>query len=151
MTRMAIIPWRPFWELERWFEQEWPEIFELEFFRFPRIRMPRMDIYETKDKVVVEAELPGVDPKNIDIEIKDNMLKLEARAKEVKEEKGKGYYKRETGARYFKRIVPLPGEVEEAKAEAEYENGILRIEIPKKAPKKEKEKKIKIKVKKSEK
>ena len=69
-------------------------------------------------------------------------------SKEEKEEKGRDYYKRESGERYFKRIVSLPREVEGEKAKAEYANGVLKIEIPKKTPKKEREKKIKIKVKK---
>ena len=143
---MPLIPWRPFWEIERWFEELWPEQEWPEFFRLPKIRTPRMDIYETDNKVVAEVELPGVDPKNIEVEVKDGMLKVEAKQKEVKEEKGKGYFRREMGARYFKRVVPLPTEVQEEKAQAEYENGILKIEIPKVA-KKEEKKKIKIKVK----
>ena len=142
---MPIIPWRPFWEIERWFEEFWPE--EWPEFRFPKIRTPRMDIYEKDDKVVAEVELPGVDPKNIEVEVKDNVLSISARGREEKEEKGKGYYRREMGERYFKRQVLLPAEVIEEKAEAEYENGILRVIIPKAKPKEEKEKKIKIKVK----
>jgi len=141
---MPIIPWRPFGDIERWFEEFWPE--EWSEFRFPRIRTPRMDIYEKDDKVIAEVELPGVDPKDIEVEVKDNVLRVTAKGKEVKEEKGKGYYKREMGERYFKREVLLPTEVVEEKAEAEYENGILKVTIPKAKPKEEK-KKIKIKVK----
>jgi HSP20 family protein len=140
---MPIIPWRPLWDIERWFEEMEPE----EWFGFPAIRTPRMDIYEENDKVVAEVELPGVDPENIEVEVKDNVLKVQAKGKEVKEEKGKGYYKREMGARYFKRTVTLPTEVDEDKAEAEYEGGILKVTIPKAKPK-EVKKKIKIKVKK---
>ncbi len=145
---MPIIPWRPFWEIERWFEEFWPE--EWPEFKFPKIRTPRMDIYEKDDKVIAEVELPGVDPKNIEVEVKDNVLSISAKGREEKEEKGKGYYRREMGERYFKRQVLLPAEVIEEKAEAEYENGILRVIIPKAKPKEEKEKKIKIKVKKKE-
>ena len=145
---MPIIPWRPFWEIERWFEEFWPE--EWPEFKFPKIRTPRMDIYEKDDKVIAEVELPGVDPKNIEVEVKDNVLSVSAKGREEKEEKGKGYYRREMGERYFKRQVLLPAEVIEEKAEAEYENGILRVIIPKAKPKEEKEKKIKIKVKKKE-
>ncbi|MBC7073878.1 Hsp20/alpha crystallin family protein [Candidatus Parcubacteria bacterium] len=139
---MPIIPWRPFWDIERWFEEEWPE------FSLPKIRTPRMDIYETDNKVVAEVELPGVDPKNINVTVKDNLLKVEAKSEEKKEVKERGYYRKEIGTRYFKRVVPLPAEVLGDKAEAEYSDGILKISIPKAPPKKEKEKTIKIKVKK---
>jgi len=114
---------------------------------FPRIRTPRMDIYEEDDKVVAEVELPGVDPKNIEVEVKDNVLKSNGKGKEVKEEKGKGILQKGDGGKIFqKRSFVYPTEVIEEKAEAEYENGILRVTIPKAKPKEEK-KKIKIKVK----
>jgi len=145
---MAIIPWRPFWDIERWFGEEWPEEWpEFRFPRVPMIRTPRMDIYETDDKVMAEVELPGVDPKNIGVEVKDNVLRVEAKAEEKKEVKEKGYYRKEMGARYFKRAVTLPTEVIGEKAEAEYEGGVLKVTIPKAKPKKVEEKKIKIKVK----
>jgi len=144
---MPLIPWRPFWEIERWFEEEWPEIWEWPRIRVPMIRTPRMDIYETDGEVVAEVELPGVDPKNIEVEVKDNVLRVEAKAEEKKEIKEKGYYRKEMGARYFKRAVTLPTEVIGEKAEAEYEGGVLKVVIPKAKPKKVEEKKIKIKVK----
>jgi len=144
---MPIIPWKPFWELERWFEEEWPEL-EWPEFRFPRIRTPRMDIYEEGNNIVAEVEIPGIDPKNIEVEVKDNILKVEAKEEEKKEVKEKGYFKKEIGRKYFKRQVLLPTEVQGEKAEAEYADGILKITIPKAAPKKEEKKKIKIKVKK---
>lgn len=106
-----------------------------------------MDIYEDKGNVIAEAELPGVDPKNIEVEVRDNILMIEARSEEKKEVKEKGYYRKETGTRYFKRQVPLPAEVAGEKAVAEYEEGVLKLTIPKAAPKKVKKNKIKIKVK----
>jgi len=143
---MPIIPWRPFGDIERWFEEMEPERW-FEFPRVPMIRTPRMDIYETNGEVVAEVELPGIDPKNIEVEVKDNVLKVEAKAKEKKEVKEKGYYRKELGARYFKRAVSLPTEVIGEKAEAEYEGGVLKVTIPKTKLKKVEEKKIKIKVK----
>ncbi len=144
---MPLIPWRPFWDIERFFEEEWPEILEWPKLRIPMIRTPRMDIYETNGEVVAEVELPGVDPKNIDVEVKDNVLMVEAKAEEKKEVKEKGYYRKETGTRYFKRAVTLPTEVIGDKAKADYSDGVLKVIIPKTKPKKVKEKKIKIKVK----
>ena len=148
---MPIVPWRPFWDMEKWFEdEEWPE----EFFNRPRwgriwpaTRTPRMDIYEEGNSVVANVELPGVDPKNIDVEVKDNVLKVEAKTEEKKEEKKKGYYRKEISAGYFKRAIPLPAEVIGEKADANYQEGILRVVIPKKQVKKAEKKGIKIKVK----
>jgi len=147
---MPIIPWRPFWDIDRWFEEDIPDIWERSRFRFPRtpmIRTPRMDISETEKEIIAEVELPGVDPKNIEVEVKDNVLKVEAKAEKKKEEKRKGYYRKELSKGFYRRAVPLPVEVVGEKAKADYEEGILKVVIPKAKAKKEKKKPIKIKVK----
>jgi HSP20 family protein len=144
---MAIIPFKnPFLDLEKWFEEDWPEdLFDLKVAKPSLFKTPKMDIYEDKGNVIVESEIPGVNPENIDIEIKDNYLKVEAKKEEKKEEKDKGYYKKEISKGYYKRIVPLPVEVMADKAQAEYTNGVLKITIPKaKVEKEEKGTKIKI-------
>jgi len=147
---MPIIPWRPFGDMERWFEEEgWPE----EWFGrprwgrlFPMIRAPRIDIYEEGNNVIAKVELPGVDPKNIEVEVKDNVLRVEAKTEEKKEEKEKGYYRKEISSGFYKRQVSLPVEVIGEKAEANYEEGILKVVIPKKQVKKVEKKGIKIRV-----
>ena len=150
---MPIIPRRPFWDIEKWFDEEWPERPErlrphLRRPRLPNLRAPRMDIYEKGANIMAEVELPGVDPKNIDVEVRDNLLKVEAKRKEKKEEKKKGYYRKEISSGFYKRVVPLPAEVVSDKAKAEYRDGVLRIEIPKKKVKKiEKGEGVKIKIK----
>ncbi len=151
---MALVPWRPFGDIDRWFDEEWPDLWgwpEMGFPKVPAIRTPRMDIYEKGNNVVAEIELPGVDPKKISVEVKDNILMVEARAEEKKEEKGKGYYRKEMGTRYFRRQAPLPSEVVGNKAEAEYEDGVLTVTIPKAKKKATPKRKIKVKVKKSKK
>jgi HSP20 family protein len=142
---MPIIPWRPFWDIERWFGEEWPERW-FEFPRLPMIKTPKMDIYEDNGNVIAEVELPGVDPKNIEVEVKDNYLWVKAKTEEKKEEKKKGYYRKEISAGYYKRVIPLPTEVIGEKAEANYQDGILKVAIPKAKPKKEEKKLVKIKV-----
>ena len=150
---MSLIPWRPFRDLEKWFEEEWPEIWEWPERWLPSVprgalmRTPRVDVYETDGNVVAEFELPGVDPKNIDVEVKDDMIKVEAKAEEKKEEKKKGYYRKELSRGYYKRIVPLPVNVQENEAEASYKQGVLKVVIPKVESRKKAEKKVKVKVK----
>ena len=149
---MPLVPYRPFGDLERWldrwFDEDWwvsrlPE----SLFEMPVLRVPRMNIYEEKDNIVAEVELPGVDPQNIDVQIQDNVLSVEAKREEEKEEKERGYYRRELARGYYRRSVPLPVEVVAEKAEASYEDGVLRIVVPKAKPKKEEKKSTKIKVK----
>ncbi|HHE67499.1 MAG TPA: Hsp20/alpha crystallin family protein [Candidatus Parcubacteria bacterium] len=139
---MSLIPWRPIWDLEKWLEGDW----ELPETSLSKLRTPRMDIYEDNGNVVAEAELPGFRPEDINVEVKDNYLKIEGRGEEKKEEKKKGYYRKEMSRGYLKRVVPLPCKVDEKKAKAEYTDGILKVVIPK-LKEKEAKKGIKIKVK----
>ena len=141
---MPLVPWRPLRDLEDW---EWPEWPERLFSHLPMRRAPKMDIYEDDGNVVAEVELPGVDPKNIEVEVKDNILRVEARGEEKKEEKKKGYYRKEISKGFYKRVVPLPAGVKGEKAEAGYKEGILKIVIPKIRTIKKAKKGIKIKVK----
>jgi len=153
ISGMPLIPWRPFRDLERWFEEEWPEFWEWperwlpSVPKGPLMRTPRVDVYETDGDVVAEFELPGVKPENIDVEVKNDMIKVEAKAEEKKEEKKKGYWRKELSRGYYRRIVPLPVNVQESKAQANYEQGVLKITIPKVKPEKKEEKKVKVKVK----
>lgn len=141
---MPIIPYRPFWDLDRWFEDEWPERW---FPKLPAFQAPKMDIYEDDGNVVAEVELPGVKTENIDVEVRDNVLRVEAKTEEKKEEKKKGYYRREMNRGFYRRAVPLPVEVIGEKAVANCKEGVLKVTIPKAKPKKEKKKGTKVKVK----
>ena len=143
---MALIPWRPFWDMDKWFDEEWSDMFGRPRVRLPKLRTPRMDVYETEKEVVAKVELPGVDQKDIDIEVEDNILKVEAKTEQKKEEKKKGYYRKEISSGFYKRAVPLPAEVIGDKAKAFYKEGILTINIPKVKKKKRKKKATKIKI-----
>ncbi len=139
---MAIIPWRPFDELDRFFfDEDWflPVL--------PKFSIvPAMDIYETDKDVVAEVNLPGIDPKKIDISVKDRVLRVSGSSEEKTEEKKKGYWRREIRKGSFERAISLPSDVQEDKVDAVYEKGVLKIVIPK-AKSKTAEKKVKIKVK----
>jgi len=143
---MPLIPWRPFWDL--WPEEDWPDWERPRWGRMlPAIRSPRMDVYEDNGNIVAEAELPGIDPKNIEVEVKDNVLRVEAKTEEKKEEKKKDYYRQEMSRGLFKRVTSLPAEVIAEKAKAEFKEGVLKVVIPKAKARKEKKKGVRIKVK----
>lgn len=144
---MALVPYNPFREIEKIFDDWASQFSELGLVDLARIEEPRVDLYEERDKLIAEVEMPGIDPKSIDVSVEDNFLKVEAKKEEKKEEKGKGYYKKEIRSGYLKRVVALPVEVKGEKARAEYKNGVLKIEMPKKEVKKTKSQKIKVDIK----
>jgi HSP20 family protein len=145
---MTLIPYNPFRELEHFFE-EWASKFnELTFPEFLAIEEPKMNVYEKDGMLIAEIEMPGIDPKSIDVSIENNVLKVEGKKEEKVEEKKKGYYRKEIRSGYLKRVVALPCEVISDKAQASYQNGILTVEVPKVKEKAKKSKKIKVNVKK---
>lgn len=145
---MELIPYHPFRDLEKFFDKWVSDLHALELADFPAIGQPKMDIYETKDKVKAEIEMPGIDPKTIDVSVEDNILRVEGKKEEKVEEKKKGYYKKEIKSGYLRRIASLPAEAQGEKAKAEYDNGMLKIEIPKAKKAAKKAKKVKVKIKK---
>jgi HSP20 family protein len=137
---MAIIPFNT----DKFFNDDWIKSIENEI---QLIKAPKMDVYETEKDIIAEIEVPGIDPKNIDIEVGETSLKIEAKKEESKEEKKRGYFRKELGAGYYKRIIPLPGEVVKEKADASYADGILTITMPKLKQGSKEKKGVKIKVK----
>ncbi len=97
-----------------------------------RIRVPRVDVGEIGDELVVRAELPGVKKEDIDLRIYSNRIDIKARCKEEMEIKEEDFYRKERIAKSFRRVIPLPVEIDPATARAKYENGILEIRAKKK-------------------
>jgi HSP20 family protein len=144
---MAIIRWKPWWldepfeDMERFFKEEFPAMLPQRVGGF----VPSVDVYETKDSVIVESPLAGVDPKDVDIFIEDNILTIKGETKKKTEVDEKNYYRKEVRYGNFYRRVSLPAAVAGEKAKAVSENGVLKISIPK-LPGEKKEKAIKIKI-----
>ena len=106
---------------------------------------PRMDVTDNENSIIIKAEVPGVEKKDINISIKDNVLAIEGEKKdEVVDEKA-NYYRSERVFGTFKRQFQLPDEVEAEKVDAKYENGILTIDLKKKEVVKPEAKVIKVK------
>jgi len=97
-----------------------------------RERTLAVDVYETEDDLVVEASLPGIKPEEVDISVVGNTLTIKGEREEhrEKEEEGK-YYFREQRYGAFQRSIGLPVEVNADKAEATFENGVLKLSLPK--------------------
>jgi len=94
---------------------------------------PAVDIYETEGEVVLTAEIPGIEEKDIEIKVEDNTLTLRGERKFEKETKEENYHRIERAYGSFFRSFTLPGYVDQDKIEAEHENGILKVRMPKRA------------------
>ncbi len=106
---------------------------------------PALDVYQTKDDVVVEAPLPGLDPDKVTVSIENDVLTLEGNFEHKTEVDDKNYYRREVRAGAFHRQVALPTAVSGEQAKATYEKGVLKIVIPKEERAKPKTVKVEIK------
>jgi HSP20 family protein len=101
---------------------------------------PVVDIYDHEDKIVITAELPGVDKKDIRIDLKDGVLTLEGERSHGSEVKEESYYRKERFQGKFHRAFTLREGLDPEKIKADYRDGVLKIEIPK--PEAQKPKKI---------
>lgn len=101
---------------------------------------PTVDIYDNDENIVIKAELPGIEKKDIVIDVKDGVLTLKGERSFDNEVKEKKYYCRERTFGKFERVFRLPAKVDPEKISADYKDGVLKIDIPK--PEEQKPKQI---------
>ena len=157
---MAIERWRPkpglrrggpFRELAR-MQREMDDLFGRFFGEWPWPRWegearglaPAVDLIDKKDEVVLRADLPGLEQKDIEVNVEDGTLSIRGERKEEKEAKEEDYYVTERWAGAFSRSVALPPGVDPEKIQATFKNGVLEVHLPKTVE--AKGKKIEIKV-----
>jgi len=125
---MSLIPWKPFSDLDKFFgDNDWL----MPVFPHIDLTKPAMDIKETDKEVIAEVEIPGFDPEKIDVSVEDGVLRVKGSMDEKKEEKEKGYWRKEIHTGSFERMVRLPVPVKEDSVKASYEKGVLKIVMPK--------------------
>lgn len=124
---------------ERFFNRNWPAFWSRSDFasfdtlaaEFERQRMPNLDVIDQDNEIVVRAEIPGIDKKDVSIALTDNLLTIKGETqKEKKDDKG-NYHRREISRSSFARTVALPGNVDAAKASATLKDGVLEIKLTK--------------------
>jgi HSP20 family protein len=106
--------------------------------------MPSIDVDETEQAYMVTAELPGIDPKDVELDLRDNALILrgEKRSERQEEDGGRRYSERSYGR--FERAIPFATEVDADKVAAKFENGVLKVTLPKNAQARDKTRRIQI-------
>ncbi|MFY0594017.1 Hsp20/alpha crystallin family protein [Roseivirga sp.] len=97
---------------------------------------PSVDIAESSKAFEIQLAVPGLDKKDISIDLRDGLLTISGERKFVKEDKDRNFYAVQTQYGTFKKSFQLPDSVEEAKIEATYNNGILNVVVPKDESKK---------------
>ena len=145
---MEIVPWSRFGELSplrREMDDLWNRFFDET--RLPRIFardwLPSVDISETKDNLVVKAELPGLEAKDIDVSISGDVLTIKGEKKKEEEKKDEHFHYCERYVGSFQRSLRLPVGTKGDKVQATFKNGVLNITIPKAEEAKKKQIEIK--------
>ncbi|HOF42462.1 MAG TPA: Hsp20/alpha crystallin family protein [Candidatus Moranbacteria bacterium] len=133
----GITRWFPLRDMDRFFDDE--SFWEGADF------VPAINVYQDKDNVMVETLIAGVDPKNVEISVENDVLTISGKTQMKSDIKREDYYRKEIREGSFTRSVILPMQVKGDKAEASYDKGILKIRLPKAEA--AKPKKIAIKVK----
>lgn len=135
---MSITRWEPFRDLVTT-QDRFNQLFNDTFSRAyggddqvtPRNWAPPVDIYETDEGLVLQAELPGINPDDVEIRVEDNTLYLKGERKFEKEIKEENLHRVERSYGTFTRSFALPSSIDASKVKAEYKNGILTLAMPK--------------------
>ena len=90
-----------------------------------------MDIYETPDAYEIEASLPGIKPEDVDLTLNNNVLTIRGETKAEEKKEGRNYHLRERRSGSFIRSITLPSSINEDAIEAHYDNGVLKLRLPK--------------------
>lgn len=101
---------------------------------------PAVDMFDDDDKIVIKAELPGMEKKDISVDIENRVLTLSGERNYDNEVKEENYYRRERATGRFKRVFNLPADVDSDQIKADFKDGVLKVEIPK--PEEQKPKQI---------
>jgi HSP20 family protein len=134
-------------DMDRLFERfehgwpRWPTVFS----RDERLAVPELDVRESADAITVEAELPGVDEKDVTVTIANGILTIKGEKKQEKEEKSESYHLTERSFGSFERSIRLPDTIDDAKVETKFAKGVLKVTAAKKPEAVKAERKIDIK------
>jgi HSP20 family protein len=129
-----ITKWEPFNELismRRDMDRMFDDFFSRPMTMQPGWNMPTIDMYQTDDEVVIKATIPGISPEDLDIQITGDTLTLQGEIKHEEKVENAKYHIREHSYQSFSRSLTLPVQVVADKANAEINNGILTLTLPK--------------------
>ena len=117
---------------DRWSKPLFGGFPEMNNFRLrSEVRIPSVDVVEKNDNIIVRAEIPGVDKKDIEITLNANNLTLQGKSRQETKEDTEGYHRCEISTGSFRRTLTLPGDVDSNNVKATFTDGLLEITLPK--------------------
>ncbi len=129
---MALIRWQPYQEIEtlrRQMEQMFNELAIAN--REQTTWKPAVELKDTEDSVILRAEIPGVEAKDLDIRVTPEAVAIAGEHNYDKKTEQRGYFRTEFRYGKFKRVIPLPVPVQNDQVQAEFKDGILTLTLPK--------------------
>lgn len=131
---------RPFEEFEKMFDEyfsrnwmrpfdkDWPSFSSLKAFEG---KVPSVDVIDRDNEVLVKAELPGIDKKDIDVSVTSDTVSITGSSSKEEKEEEEDYYRHEISRGNFSRTLTLPAEIDESKVNATFKDGVLELTLPK--------------------
>ena len=131
-----LVKWNPYTDIEKTVDSFFRRPFALSPFWDDRNGesvgwQPAVNVYEDKDKLSIEAQLPGIDLKDVSLTVTDRTLHIRGERKVEHDEERDGYHFREAQYGNFSRSFSLPSYVDAEKVKASYERGVLTVSVPK--------------------
>lgn len=133
---MALARWQPFREMSslqrdmnRWFDDMFTSVGPLD--RMGSMFAPSAELEETDTTYVLKLEVPGIDPKDIDIDVTADTVSVSGERKSETRSDENGMTRTEFHYGQFSRVIPLPGEIDNHSVSADYQDGILSLTLPK--------------------
>ncbi len=129
----GLMPWTGMGNLKSEMDRLFDRLSEMKWDDLPALGdwRPSMDISETKDSLVAKVEVPGMEQKDIQISLQEDLLTIKGEKKQEKEEKDERYHRVERSYGAFVRSIRLPVAVDASKVMATFKNGLLTVTLPK--------------------
>lgn len=129
----GLMPWTGMGSLRREMDRLFDRLGEMKWEDLPALGewTPSMDISETKDSLVAKVEVPGMEEKDIQISLQENLLTIKGEKKQEREEKDERYHRVERSYGSFLRSIRLPVAVDASRVTATFKNGLLTVTLPK--------------------
>ena len=118
-------------EMDRWFDEPTKSVFSALPAEW-ELKTPRAEVCDTGENLVVSVELPGVEKSDLEVKVYPTYVSVNAEKRQQNEVKADSYYHSECYYGSISRNIPLPVEVDPAQAKAEFKNGVLKLDLPKK-------------------